>query len=633
MRTTSKSTSGSDYFDASLSGTNMTFGSADTIVGGEGTDTVNIAVNGTSSYRAASMTGVEKVVANFTAAGTVNLLGSTGVTSVEADSGSAAAAFSNIGSTSVALNATATGDTAITFGYTTAAVAGTADTAAVTLSGVNQSSAATRFNVAGIETLAITSSNSANVLGDITTGSTSLTKVTVAGDQSLAIGTATAAAVTEIDASTSTGGVTALMAAGAAKFTGGTGADSITVNANPGNVSLVGGAGNDTFTFSGTTQTLDASDTVTGGDGTDTLVAVSADLIAYVKPTTYTVTGIEKVKVSNALAGNLTLSNVGTGISTIELTTGTDATQRTVTFETGSNTVDLTGTTVIGAAGVKFAVAGTGVADSVTINSKSATAVALFNAGEPLAIDGAETITFNATKVVEVIDGVTLTNTMAAAQTVNFGGAFGVTAGTITATTGTLAAVNASSMTVGTTALGLSATAGSATNMTGSGGRDSLTGSSGKDTISGGAGNDTISGAGGNDTISGGDGDDSITQGVAGTTTSIDGGAGNDTVTISGNLAAAQTIGGGAGTDTLVINATDVTTFNALTTTEKSTLKAAITGFEKLQFAANAGATLDVSTMVNTSEVSTYKFDAAETSELNNVASGSTLEYWQQQAP
>jgi len=49
---------GNDTFDASLSSTNMTFGAADTISGGEGTDSINIAVNGTSTYRAASMTGV-----------------------------------------------------------------------------------------------------------------------------------------------------------------------------------------------------------------------------------------------------------------------------------------------------------------------------------------------------------------------------------------------------------------------------------------------------------------------------------------------------------------------------------------------------------------------------------------------
>lgn len=604
----------------------MTFGSADTIDGGAGTDTLSVAVNGTSSYRAASLTNVENVVANFTAAGTLNLLGSTGVTSVEANSSSLASAFSNIGSTSVALVATALGDNAVTFGFTAAAVAGTADTATLTVNGVNQATAVTRFDIAGVETLAITSSSSANTLGDITTGGTSITKVTVAGDQSLTIGTALAAAAAELDASAATGAVTAIMAAGEAIATGGAGNDSFTFNTNAGNVSAIGGAGNDTFTFSGAGQTLDADDTVTGGDGTDTVAAISADLVAYTKPTTYTIAGVEAIKVTDDLDGNLTLSNVASGIQTLGLAGGTDATQRTVTFESGANTVNLTGTTVIGAAGVKFAIAGTATTDSLTINSGSATAVALFNAGEPLAVDGAETITFNANKVAEVIDGVTLTNTMAAAQTVNFGGGFGVTAGTITATSGTIAAINASAMTVASTALGLSATSASATNMTGSGGRDALTGSSSKDTIDGGAGNDTIVSGGGNDVISGGDGIDGITLG-AGATASVNGGAGNDTITVTGNLAKTQTLAGGDGTDTLVMNSADLgTTFNGLTTAEKLALKTAITGIEKLQVTDATAITLDVSTVVNTAEVTTLVFAGANTGTYNNLASGSTVE-------
>lgn len=215
---------------------------------------------------------------------------------------------------------------------------------------------------------------------------------------------------------------------------------------------------------------------------------------------------------------------------------------------------------------------------------------------------------------------------MAAAQTVNFGGGFAITTGIITASSGTIAALNASAMTVASTALGLSATSASATVMTGSGGRDALTGSSSKDTIDGGAGNDTITSGGGNDVISGGDGVDGITLG-AGANASVNAGAGNDTITVTGNLAKTQTLAGGDGTDTLVINSADLgTTFNGLTTAEKLALKTAITGIETLQVIDATAITLDVSTAVNTAEVTTLVFEGANTGAYNNVASGTTVE-------
>lgn len=631
--------SGADTFDGSLVSGVQTLGSADILNGGGGTDTLTATLNSAAAITP-TLTSIENLQIVDTAGATLNLQNSTGVASIVA-TGSSRTTFNNIATTAVTLEVSGNNQGA-NFNIVNSGLAGTADEVSVKLNGVNDTTNA-QINVtqaagsdaSGAETVTIVSTGSTNRVAQVTSANAAATDVLktlkVSGDQALVIQTALGTTTTTADTSGQTaGGLTATMNAGAAKFTGGAGADAITFAANGGNVSVSGGAGNDSFTFSGTGQTLTNADTVNGGDGVDTIVAVTADLTGYAKATTATITNVEKVKVSNTLAGNLTLSNLGSGITAVELAAGVDATQRVITFDTGANTLDLTGTTVIGTAGVKVAVAGTGVADSVTINANSTTA--MFNTGEPLAVDGAETITINALKVAEVIDGVTLTNSMSAAQTVNFGGGFAVNttgagAATISASTGTLAAINASAMTVASTAAGLTAIAGSKAAMTGSGGRDALTGSSGNDTIDGGAGNDTISGGGGNDVLKGGDGNDSITQGGAGTTTNVDGGAGNDTITISGNLDKAQTIAGGADSDILVINATDVTTFNSLTTAEKAALKANITGIETLAFAANTGATLDVSTFVNTAEVTGYRFDAAQTNTVNNVASGSTLTY------
>lgn len=630
---TKTGSSDADTFDGSLVSGVQTLGSSDNLNGGSGSDTLVASLNSTAAI-SPTLTSIENIQTVDTAGATLNLQNATGVTSIVA-AGTNRTTFNNIDSTAVTMEVSGNNQGA-NFNLKNAALATTADTVTVKINGVNDTANA-QINVTqaagadttGAETVVLNSAGSPNQIKLVSSKDAAATDVLatlkVTGDQTLNINDALGTATTTVDASGNTAGLTAKMDAGAAKFTGGAGADSITFQTTAGDVSVSGAAGNDSFTFSGTTQTLTADDTIDGGDGTDTIVAVSLDLTGYIKPTTYTITNVEKVKVSDALAGNLTLSKLQAGITGVELTTamGSAATQRTITFDSGSaNTLTLSAGAGNGTDTIKAAVAGTATTDVLAV-SVTGNADVLNNRG--IAFDGIETVTIGATKAAQIVGGITLTNTMAAAQTVNFGGGFGVTAGAITATTGTIAAINASSMTVAATALGLSATAGSATALTGSGGRDALTGSSGKDTIDGGAGNDTITSGGGNDVISGGAGNDSITLSAAGTTASVDGGAGNDTVTVSGYLAKTQTLAGGEGTDTLVINATDTTTFNALTTGEKATLKGNITGFETLQ-TTTTSATVDVSTFVNTAEVNKLVFTGANTGTYNNVASGTTVE-------
>jgi hypothetical protein len=73
-------TSGNDTFAAGFT-TAATFNSGDTVDGGAGTDTLSITVGAGSTYALANVSNVEAVKGNFTAAGTLSLLGSSGVTS------------------------------------------------------------------------------------------------------------------------------------------------------------------------------------------------------------------------------------------------------------------------------------------------------------------------------------------------------------------------------------------------------------------------------------------------------------------------------------------------------------------------------------------------------------------------
>jgi len=614
---------GNDQFRAPNAGAtaaNQTLTTGDVMDGGAGADTLAGDVGSTGTYILNNTKNIETVSGTFTAAGTLSLSGSAGITSLVSNGSTAAATFSNIAdiATGMKVENSALG---ATFGFTAATVAGTTDEATLTLS--NQT-AGTNV-VAGIETLTIASTTSPNVMGTLTAAAA--TTLTITGDQSLDLGTANAVATT-INAADNTGGLTAISnhATKAVTITGGAGNDSITFTEGAAaSNKFDGGDGKDTVIF---TANLANTDTVTGGEGTDTLTGITANLTGYTKVATRTVTGVEKLDVSNTLAGDLTASNIGDGITEVELSVGSDNTQRTVTFETGSDAkLELKGATVIGTSGIKVAVAGTGVTDAITINTNSTTALLLgAGAGEPLAIDGAETITISTPKVAETIAGITLTNTMGSAQAINFTGAFGNTVGTITASSGSISKIDASAMTVGTAAAGLTVVAGSKTAITGSGGKDSLTGSSGIDTIDAGAGIDTIDGGGGNDIISGGAGNDAITTG-SGTAVSVNAGDGTDTITVGANLKKSQTLDGGEGTDKLSMDNTSVTTFNALTTAEKAALKANITNIETVVFSANTGATLDVDKMVDTTSAAKYSFGGAQTSQLNGLPNAATLEY------
>jgi Ca2+-binding RTX toxin-like protein len=527
--------SGNDTINALYaSATGMTFQATDSLDGGSGSDTINIQVGVTGVHAAASMVGIETVSANFSAAGTLGLLGTTGVTAVESSASTAAAAFTNIGSTSTALRVTNTAQDA-NFGFTTAAVAGTADSASVTLSAVSGGT----LTLAGIETVNLASTGSANTLTALTAAAA--TTVNVSGDQALALGTL-GSTVTTLNAGTNTAtgtGVSVTMgAAASATITGGTGNDAITISAITGDVSIAGGAGNDTITAA---TGLTTTDTISGGDGAGDVISTTAALAeGYVAPTTRTITGFEQLTLSSVGSAGVTLTtaNVDTGIARVNLA-GTGGAYG-VTGPTAALTV--TSTAALGGT-LTLTDTGTATTDTATLTNSGILNANVF-AGAAVTSTGYETLTINsgsastANAAAQTLGAVTVTVDTGGASAVNFTGANNVSATAISATT-----INASGMTGSATFSNTSASVSS--NITGTANNDALVGSTLADTLSGGVGNDTLTGGTGIDRLTGGSGTDTFVFGA------------NVTGSVFSSLTAADTITDFvAGTDKLSIGQT-----------------------------------------------------------------------------
>jgi len=529
-----------DMFDASLSSTSMTLNNFDILNGGEGSDSLAAVINAASTF-SPTLTSIEKVSTQFTAAGTLSLANATGVTSVENTNSSAASIFSNISSTAIALKNTGTGSN-VGYSFTTAAVAGTADTANLTLSNTTGGV----VSITGVETVNIISADAPNT---IDASGIAATTLNISGTQNTALGTVNAAVAT-LNAGSATGTLSATMGAvAAATVTGSTGADTIVVSAVTGTVNVSTGTGNDSITAN---TNLLASDTINGGaDGTDTLITTIGSVDTTATATAFTnISNMERLGISNALANTLTTSRVQAGLTTVLLTGGGTGT---VNLEAGAKTVSL-GAALTGG----LTVNDTGVAtnDALTLNSSSTTSLNL-GAGNALTIGGFETTTISSTvtgaAVGQTYGAIGITPDTGGAVTLNLTGSNNITIGAVTAASATSLTIDASGLT-GTAAATIAAPV-----------RTGIT--TGATSIVGSANADTITGSNNNTTIDGGAGNDGITASTA--VDSIAGGLGDDTFTFAANLTASDTINGGAGNDTVSIT----TTSNDVDWTNTSTVE------------------------------------------------------------
>jgi hypothetical protein len=642
---------GNDTFNASYNSTNgMSFDSSDSLSGGAGNDTLNIGVGGTGTYQAASISGIETVVGNFSAAGTLSLLGATDVSAVTVQGPTANAIVNGIGSASASLKVTNT-DKDVTFGFASSAVSGTADTGSVTLSAVTGGV----LTIAGVETLNIASSGSANTVTTLTAANA--TKLVVTGDQALTV-TNNLTVVTTVDASAATGAIDLDFGVGAVTVTGGSGNDVFSFEA-AGAVSATGGAGNESFTFD-TTATLTSADTVVGGEGTDTLSADIDNIDTTATATAYTkISGIETLTVTGLVddaTDDINTASIVAGINTVNYTTVISVAND-LTLEAGTKTV---GFGAINTAVLTVTDTGTATTDSLTLRNTDTSGTDNNFNGRAYATTGWETVTINtgsaataAQTLGAVVSNVdtggnlnfvvtgannlttftSLTTDSTGAVTVNASGLTAKADGTNTFTlsnvafSGTAGTVSI----VGSAGMDTITSSNVGSTIDGGAGRDSLTGGTGADSLIGGADNDTLVGAGGNDVISGGDGVDSIDVSGAAGAVNVDGGAGNDTITIGGTLTVTDTLAGGDGTDTLSINATDIATAGGMTFADGTTLMNNLSGFEKLSVSnglASSGTAANILDMTRFDSINyvVLNADGVAATQISGVADATTIE-------
>ena len=579
---------GADTFDAGLSASGLqTLNSGDRLNGGLGTDELIAIVN--SSVTPSSIAGIENVtITNVSTAAlaTVDFTNATDIVNLTNQSSTFGLTLSGIGK---ATNVTVRDTAAPTHTVTYSDVSGSADSATIN---VQNLTGAASIAVAGVETLTLNSLGTvSNVVG---LSGSSTTTLNVTGTAGLTLGTL-GSSINKVDASASTGtlanGISLTTAAtGATTIIGAAGNDTITLGASAGADNVSTGLGNDIIIY---TANFTTADTISGGDGTDALRAISADLVtaSATTPTTFNVTSIETIQATTALANaaSITVANISTAATRLNLAlTGADIAGATGTIVGGSGsfTLGLGGSAAGNTAGqlatgstITVNDTGTAITDSLTITHSAANSTTGLNIdvydSSNLAINGYETVTISSGSVAggatSALGTVTVTGDVGGttAETVNFTGANLVSVGVITADI-----INASALTASSGTVFDMVTASTATTITGSAGIDDLHGNTALgSSIDGGAGNDSITGGTGNDTLIGGAGIDTITNG-GGTRDNVDGGAGNDIVVAT--LTAGNTIVGGEGTDVL-----------SLAVAATASTATGVSGFETFRLTAN----------------------------------------------
>ena len=515
----------------------------------------------------------------------------------------------------------------------------------------------------GTETLVLTGANNIE-LGIVTADIIDASALTSAGT-AIGVttdGTATLFMVTGSTAQTITGsaGIDNLFGntTSASSISGGTGADSITggtagdtllggagadsIVSGGGNDSIDAGAGNDTVFMVGT---LNAADTIIGGDGTDTLSFDTTT--AHTAAIGARVSEFETLTAASAVATlSMAVYSNNTGFTRVNVAAGTNS-----ITNAGAAVVTLGSTGI--ATALTFARATDTTADALNIRLGATTGASLVHAA--VTASGEETITLTNAATSNPATFQTITTlSAAAATTLNIAGSGGmVVTNAITGATALATVVDShsgigvvtldlSNSTVATTYTGSANATGVTTLTMGSGknivnhagtgsivviggsAAESMTGSSGADTLSGGSGADTLAGGSGADSISGGSGADSIS-----------GGAGDDTMSTDSG---ADTIDGGDGTDILVMSAA-FTDLSADTITNVETLNMAtyagtmsIANLAAFTTVSNVGVVTlsDAGTVAGNSTVLSYVLAAgtntftSSTTALTNSVTGNT---------
>lgn len=291
-------TASDDLVAGSVDGTvNSTFTTGDLVDGNDGIDTLRVAITAGTTVLP-SLSDVEIFEVTATAANTVNLVSSTGITDFVVQSSSAVTQFDAIAAIAdVAVNNVLAGG-GITLNYAAGTIAGTTDVQKIALNGAAVAVAGGPITANGIETFDITATGANNtaLLGD------KLASVKVAGAGTLTT-TFAATTLTSYDASASTGAQTVTF----------TGASAVAVK---------GGTADDTFTFG---ATFTSADTVDAGTGADTVSLDGGN---------FSVAGNDTLKGLIALKGVETLVFTGGTGATIDNSTLTNTEIKTFVLNT-----------------------------------------------------------------------------------------------------------------------------------------------------------------------------------------------------------------------------------------------------------------------------------------------------------
>jgi hypothetical protein len=217
-------------------GAGTTLNAGDTLNGLAGVDTLSITVAGASTAAvtstAVTLNTLERVlVSNFDSNTNdahdteFNAALWTDVTTVGLTSSSATGdtIFSNLKNIVAAQLENGAGDLNVT--YLSSVTAGTTDTQALALSG---QTAGTFAADSGIETIAITTGLQSSTLTDLTAAGAN--KLTIAGSTGLTISTALNTAITAVDASANSGGVSLIFGTANLTVTGGSGNDTVRID-------------------------------------------------------------------------------------------------------------------------------------------------------------------------------------------------------------------------------------------------------------------------------------------------------------------------------------------------------------------------------------------------------------------
>uniref|UniRef100_A0A2A4YPC8 Peptidase M10 serralysin C-terminal domain-containing protein n=1 Tax=OCS116 cluster bacterium TaxID=2030921 RepID=A0A2A4YPC8_9PROT len=474
-----------------------TYQAGDVVNGSDGKDTLNVTVvnNTLSGNVLAEVKNVETIsIHNLAgAAFTFDAANVTGAETLVNDRSNSDLTFDNVQNiTAISLN-DADGNTDVQF--TDTVVAGTADELVVMTKDSGSSATDADLDVGNqtaigtdaFEAVKISAEGS-NFL-DIAGLGSAVKTITIDGAGKLDLAAIDTTVLTKIDASGNTGGVTLDLADAAV-------------------LEVIGGTGDDTFVMTGT---YSSADTITGGDGTDTLsieVAQAAPAAVQTK-----VTGIEALTISDA-ANNTAVDTAKFGV-TKKLTfdavsPGTGGALTIAGLVSGSTIVtgklvdDFGGTTAVD---VNLSDAA-GAGDSITIDIDNTAGAGNFD----IDLDGVEVISIDASGS-DKANAVDIDSAQVTTYTVNAGGGDL----TLTTTTGGTAvtSVDASSTTgAGALIVTLSGAAIAGATVTGTKNDDTVNGSNQDDIIIGGAGIDTIDGSAGADTITGGAGVDALTGGA-----------------------------------------------------------------------------------------------------------------------